>query len=78
MADLTDQNIIVKRDKYYEFRFNGPELNQKPFEELRNAKLQEFDAMLNYINTTGCRMTFLCKFLGDMVNNDCGQCDNDT
>lgn len=78
LADLIDQDIVVKVNKHYEYKYNAPELNTKPFEELRNAKLEEFDEMLNYINTKDCRMTFLCNFLGDTVHTDCGQCDNDT
>jgi len=40
--------------------------------------LVEFDEMLNYINTSNCRMKFLCDFLGDTYENNCKKCDNDT
>jgi len=77
LADLIEQNIVVKSGKNYEYKVNAPDLDTKPFEELRNAKLKEFDEMLNYIETNSCRMTFLCDFLGDTVNKSCGVCDND-
>ena len=78
LADLIDQNIIVKSGRNYEYQFNAPELKTKPFEDLRNLKLKEFEQMLNYVNSTNCRMKFLCDFLGDTYNNNCGKCDNDT
>jgi len=81
LADLIAQGIIVEinenRSKKYEYKFNAPQLDTKLFEDLRNAKLLEFNEMLNYIETSKCRMKFLCNFLGDIRENDCGVCDND-
>jgi ATP-dependent DNA helicase RecQ len=81
LADLIAQGIIVeiseKSSKKYEYKFGAPQLNTKQFEDLRNAKMNEFNEMLKYIETTNCRMKFLCNFLGDIRENDCGVCDND-
>ncbi len=81
LSDLIAQNIIVeindKKSKKYEYKFNAPELNTKLFEELRDAKMLDFKEMLKYIETTKCRMKFLCNFLGDIREDNCGVCDND-
>jgi len=77
LADLIEQGIVVKVGSKYEYRFNAPDLDTRPFEELRNAKLKEFKEMLNYVETNGCRMQFLCDFLGDSIDQECGKCDND-
>lgn len=80
LADLVEQGIVVEaidgKRKKYEYKFNAPALDTKSFEELRNAKLKEFDEMLNYLAISTCRMKFLCVFLGDNLHNDCGVCDN--
>jgi len=82
-ADLVDQGIISevtegKTRKKYEYRFDAPALDRSGFESLRQAKLNDFDAMIRYIETSGCRMRFLCEFLGDASDAQCGHCDNDT
>jgi len=79
-ADLLEQKIIrevtIGRSKKFEYIPNAPEINFKTFEELRNAKMQELDSMIQYVNIEISRMKFLCDFLGDssaiMTNN----CDN--
>lgn len=80
LADLIKQEIVVEvvdgRSKKYEYKFGASALDIQPFEELRNAKLKDFDEMLNYLATKNCRMKFLCDFLGDNLENDCGVCDN--
>lgn len=80
LADLVEQGIVVevtdKNSKKYEYKFNAPTLDTKSFEDLRNAKLKEFDEMINYVISTTCRMKFLCNFLGDNLPKDCGICDN--
>jgi len=81
-ADLVDQGIISEvmegKSKKYEYRFNAPELDMSGFETLRRAKLNDFDAIISYIVTSGCRMQYLCEFLGDPSDAYCGHCDNDT
>lgn len=79
-ADLIDQGIIKEviygRSKKYEYQFNAPELNIKTFEELRALKLQELDAMLEYVNLSDSRMRFLCDYLGDKFPEQVENCDN--
>lgn len=80
LADLIAQGIVIeaidKGSKKYEFKFGSPAFDTKNFEELRDAKLKEFDEMLNYLAISTCRMKFLCDFLGDNLYKDCGVCDN--
>jgi ATP-dependent DNA helicase RecQ len=81
-ADLIDQGIInevmVDRRKKYEYRFGAAPLSTKTFEQQRRQKLLEFDKMIKYLDIKGCRMNYLCEFLGDEPQQNCGKCDNDT
>lgn len=81
-ADLIEQNIISEvmdgRSKKYEYRYNAPQLNTAFFEELRKTKRKELDDILKYAETSTCRMKFLCTYLGDGTNQECGICDNCT
>ena len=80
-ADLIDQGIIKEvmygRSKKYEYHFGAPELDVKPFEALRKFKLAELDKMVEYAESSNCRMDFLCRYLGDASVSRCGKCDND-
>jgi ATP-dependent DNA helicase RecQ len=82
IADLIDQNIISDtlqgRRRVYEYRFKAPELNIKAFDELRDAKYQDLFKMTSYAETKACRMKFLCNYLDDNRDINCGKCDNDT
>jgi len=79
-ADLLEQGIvrevIINRRKYFEYIANAPELNFKSFEELRNAKTNDLNCMIEYIDTDQSRMNFLCNFLGDRSELDFHNCDN--
>jgi len=79
-ADLIDQGIIKEvfygRSKKYEYQFDAPELNTKPFEELRQQKLKELNSMIEYVNLTTSRMKFLCDYLGDKTPHSYQNCDN--
>lgn len=79
-ADLIDQGIIKEviygKTKKYEFQFNAPKLNTKPFEELREYKLKELNSMIEYVNLTTSRMKFLCDYLGDNTPHSYKNCDN--
>lgn len=81
LADLIDQGIVIKtnsgRSSVYELKFNAPELNTKGFEELRVAKLGDFEQMKVYIDSSSCRMQFLQNYLGDIDGQPCGKCDID-
>jgi len=78
---LIEQGIIKEvkydRSKRYEYQYNAPELDTEAFEILRKAKLKDLDNMIDYVNLNDCRMKFLCDFLGDTLEHDCGKCDND-
>jgi len=80
-SDLIEQGIINEviegRSKKYELKYNAPAINIKAFEELRNHKLNELNKIVEYANTKGCRMRFLCEYLGDSINQSCELCDND-
>lgn len=80
LSDLIAQGIVIEtldgKNKKYEYKFSAPDVDTKNFEELRNAKLKEFDEMMNYVTSKNCRMKFLCDFLGDNTQKDCGVCDN--
>jgi ATP-dependent DNA helicase RecQ len=80
-ADLIEQGIISEvfegKNKKYEYKFNAPLLDKNKFEIHRNAKLKDFEQMIAYVNTKGCRMKFLCDYLGDNEVEICKGCDND-
>jgi ATP-dependent DNA helicase RecQ len=46
------------------------------YERVREAREREQRAMLDYLDTTGCRMRFLREQLDDPEAADCGRCDN--
>jgi ATP-dependent DNA helicase RecQ len=79
-ADLIEQGIIrevmIGKNKKYEFVPNSQPLNTKAFEELRNAKLAELESMIAYVETDKSRMKFLCDYLGDNSNHTFNNCDN--
>jgi len=81
-ADLIEQGIIKEvifgRSKKYEYQFNAPELSAKAFDELREQKLKELSAMLEYVNLKSSRMKFLCDYLGDNSHSHYQNCDNST
>ena len=80
-SDLIDQGIIILvqdgNKKYYEYKPGAPALNVTPFEDLRKFKLGELEQMVEYSESSICRMEFLCKYLGDDTVNTCEKCDND-
>jgi ATP-dependent DNA helicase RecQ len=79
-ADLIEQGIIrevmIGKSKKYEFVPNSQPLNTKAFEELRNAKLNDLENMIEYVETNKSRMNFLCDYLGDTSNHTFTNCDN--
>ncbi|KAA2266137.1 RecQ family ATP-dependent DNA helicase [Solihabitans fulvus] len=48
------------------------------YERIAQARRSEQDAVLGYLNTTGCRMEFLLRQLDDPHASRCGRCDNCT
>jgi len=78
LNDLMDQGIVTRNHKrQYEYRFGAPELDTSGFELLRQAKLNDFAHIKDYISTSGCRMNYLRNYLGDETTSACGKCDND-
>ena len=82
LADLRDQRIInevmVGSRKEYEYKFGAPALNTTSFETLRKFKQKELQDIIDYTELSTCRMKFLCDYLGDFMDLNCGKCDNDT
>jgi ATP-dependent DNA helicase RecQ len=80
LADLMEQNIIREvrygKKRQYEFIPDSLPLNPQSFEDLRNAKLLDLDKMVEYVETTGSRMKFLCDYLGDSSDRHFTNCDN--
>jgi ATP-dependent DNA helicase RecQ len=79
-ADLTDQKIIreitIGRVKKFEYITGAPLLNAKAFEELRESKINDLNKMIEYVETDGSRMKFLCDYLGDSTPRHFNNCDN--
>lgn len=79
-ADLIEQGIIreviIGKSKNYEFVPDSQPLNTKTFEELKNAKLEDLEKMIAYVETDKSRMKFLCEYLGDNSNDTFNNCDN--
>jgi ATP-dependent DNA helicase RecQ len=82
LTDLINQKIITEvlesGTKVYEYNYDAPKLDTSEFEKLRQIKLNEFYKMLDYIDSESCRMKFLCNYLGDDYDHNCGKCDNDS
>jgi ATP-dependent DNA helicase RecQ len=80
LTDLMEQSIIREvhygGKKRYEFIAGSMPLNPKSFEDLRDAKLQDLEKMIEYVETTDSRMKFLCDYLGDNSNHNFTNCDN--
>jgi ATP-dependent DNA helicase RecQ len=50
--------------------------DEERYRRVREAREREQQAMLDYLDTTGCRMRFLREQLDDPEAVDCGRCDN--
>lgn len=79
-ADLIEQNIIKEVEygkiKKFEYQYNAPTLNTDKFEELRTAKIKDFQSMEQYIYTEMPRMKYLCSFLDSDEQVEYTNCDN--
>jgi len=79
-ADIADQGIVqesINGRRTYEYQPNAPLLDVRPFEQLRKFKSQELRKMIQYAESSSCRMDYLCAYLGDTSVGRCGKCDND-
>lgn len=79
-ADLIEQGIIREVTysglKKLEYITGAPTLNTHAFEILRSQKMADLDHMVEYIDTEGSRMKFLCDYLGDSTKGVFNNCDN--
>ena len=79
-SDLIDQGIIreilLGKNKKFEYITHAPALDTKAFEALRSTKNADLEKMIEYIETNQSRMKFLCNFLGDSVIHEFNNCDN--
>lgn len=79
--DLIEQGIIKEvtmgRQKFYEYRYDAPELDYSLYGSLNASKMEDLQKMLDYVETKQPRMAFLCRYLGDHGEADwTGTCDN--
>lgn len=78
--DLIDQGIIHEvqegKTKRFHYRYDAPEFDYARYGALRQAKLNELEAMVGYITTTQPRMKYLCHFLDSDSELHYTNCDN--
>ena len=81
-ADLIEQGIakevLYGKSKKLEYQFNAPQLNTERFEQLREDKTKDLQAMVSYVNTDIPRMKYLCSFLDSEELTKYENCDNTT
>jgi ATP-dependent DNA helicase RecQ len=79
-ADLIEQKIIrevtIGSGKKFEYINGAPVLNFKIFAELRAVKTRDLEKMIEYVDTSGSRMKYLCDYLGDSSDQAYTNCDN--
>jgi len=79
-ADLIDQGIIrevyIGKSKKYEFIPNSKPFDPSFYDQVREAKTKELNAMIEYAETSQSRMSYLCEYLGDIHNKEFNNCDN--
>lgn len=79
VAELVEQGFFIKERKEGKQVYQRTEKEEKPdltsYTIQRQVKLRELNTMIEYANTSSCRMTFLRKTLGDQEAPECGNCD---
>lgn len=79
-SDLIDQGILREvqngRSKKYEFVMGSAPFNYDKFGEIKAEKQKDLDNMIDYIDTLGSRMKYLCNYLGDLNDTNFMNCDN--
>lgn len=79
-TDLLEQGIIRERmragKKVISFIPSSPEPDYKMIDTLRTVRMGELDQMVGYAETKESRMKFLCRYLGDLNENEFKNCDN--
>ena len=48
----------------------------REYERRYAAERQRLETMMQYAQTTLCRLRYLRNYLGDITDDDCGRCDN--
>lgn len=81
MINLLDRKIVEKIEHtkvttHYKIFDNAPVLNFEIINMIRKYKFNQLKLMLDYINTSDCRMNYLCNNLGDYLEEACTICDN--
>ena len=64
------------KNKTIEYQYGAKELDTQSFEDLRQSKLKDLDAMIGYVYTDKPRMQYLCEFLDDDTAVTFSNCDN--
>ncbi len=75
---LDVEGAVDKQRSKYRRSLRPWSFDNARIERVRNARLQEHQAMRDYATTSGCRMAFLRKTLDDKNVDTCGRCDNCT
>lgn len=79
-TDLLEQGILRERmragKKVISFIPSSPEPDYQMIDTLRTVRMAELDQMVGYAETKESRMKFLCRYLGDLNENDFSNCDN--
>ncbi len=80
LSDLIEQGIVNEQQgssKKYFYNPDAPEPDFSKFELLRRSQHEELEKMINFTALKTCRMQYLCNYLGDESQRECGICDND-
>ncbi|MEI6752402.1 MAG: RecQ family ATP-dependent DNA helicase [Paludibacter sp.] len=80
LSDLMEQGIVNEQQgssKKYFYNPDAPEPDFSKFELLRRSQHEELEKMINFTALKTCRMQYLCNYLGDESQGECGICDND-
>ncbi len=80
LADLMEMGILYEqqgKSKKYFYNPDAPMMDLSHFELLRKAQEEELSRMIGYALSELCRMQYLCNYLGDDEQKECGICDND-
>jgi len=80
--DLADQGILEMKIEPQGIRWEiSGDLSSFDYtlaDRIRHHKFDQLIKMIQYINTDGCRMNFISRYLGEDHSQGCGKCDNDT
>ncbi len=76
LNDLLDAGCVVRDSKRYYCLTANTQFDLAHYEALNTAKYAELDAMIEYAESSQCRMQYLRQYLGDEDAGPCGHCDN--